>query len=44
MNHTNIDFTGIPRGELREKGIEDIFEDIRAENFSNLRKETDIQG
>ena len=43
MNHTNIHFTGIPEGEMREKGVEDIFEDIRAENFPNLRKETDIQ-
>ena len=28
---------------MREKGVEDISEDIRAENFPNLRKETDIQ-
>ena len=35
--------TGITGGEMREKGVEDISEDIRAENFPNLRKETDIQ-
>ena len=28
--------------EEREKGAENIFEDIRAENFPNLGKETDI--
>ena len=27
----------------REKAIEKIFEEILAENFSNLKKETDIQ-
>ena len=27
----------------REKGAENVFEDITAENFSNLGKETDFQ-
>ena len=32
-----------PEGEEREKEIETVFEEIMAENFPNLRKETDIQ-
>ena len=32
----------IPEGEEKEKGIENIFEEIMAENFPNL-KETDIK-
>ena len=31
------------RRREREKGAESLFEEIMAENFSNLRKETDIQ-
>ena len=31
------------RGEEREKESENVFEEIMAENFPNLRKETDIQ-
>ena len=34
---------GIPKGEEREKGIENVFEEIMAENFPNLKKETDMQ-
>ena len=34
--------TGIPREEKKEKGIENIFEEITAENHPNL-KETDIK-
>ena len=30
-------------GEERERGIENIFEEIMAENVPNLKKETDIQ-
>ena len=33
---------GIPGGEDKEKGVENIFEDIMSENFPNL-KETDIR-
>ena len=31
---------GVPEGEEREKGPEKIFEEIRAENFPNIGKET----
>ena len=33
---------GIPEGERKERGMENIFEEIMAENFPNL-KETDIK-
>ena len=33
---------GIPEGEEREKGIENVFEEVMAENFPNLKKDTDI--
>ena len=33
----------IPEGEEREKGIKNVVEEIMAENFPNLKKETDIQ-
>ena len=32
-----------PEGEEREKEIENVFEEIMAENFPHLKKETDIQ-
>ena len=32
-----------PEGEEREKGIKNLFGEIMAENFPNLKKETDIQ-
>ena len=31
---------GIPVGEERETGIENVFEEIMAENFLNLKKKT----
>ena len=34
---------GIPEGEERERGIENVFEEIMAENSPHLKKETDIQ-
>ena len=34
---------GVPEGKEREKGIENVFEKIMAENFPDLKKETDIQ-
>ena len=37
-----IIITGVPEKE-REKGAENLFEEIIADNFSNLEKETDIQ-
>ena len=33
---------GIPKGEEREKGAENLFEEIIVENFPNLGMETDI--
>ena len=33
---------GIPEGEAKEKGIENIFEEIMADNIQNL-KDTDIK-
>ena len=38
----NLRIIGIPEGEEKEKGIENIFEEIMAENFPNL-KDTDIK-
>lgn len=32
-----------PKGEEKEKGVEILFEEIMAENFYNVGKETDIQ-
>ena len=43
IKHTNICVIGVPEGEERDKGVENLFEEIIAENFHNLRKETDIQ-
>ena len=31
------------RREEREKGIKNVFQEIMAENFTNLQKEADIQ-
>ena len=39
---SNTHIKVVPKEE-REKGKENIFEDITAENFPNLEKETDIQ-
>ena len=38
----NLCIIGIPEGKEKEKGIENIFEEIMAENLPNL-KETDIE-
>jgi len=38
IKHNNICTVGVP-----EEGAEGLFEEIIAENFSNLGKETDIQ-
>ena len=43
IKHANIHNIGVPEGEYREKGIKNIFEEIVAENFPNLKKERDIQ-
>ena len=37
---SNIQVIGVLEGEAREKGAENIFKDIIAENFPNLGKET----
>ena len=37
---SNIHIIGVPKGEEREKGPKKIFEDIIAENFLNMGKET----
>ena len=39
----NSHVTGVPAGEEREKGAEHLFDGIKAENFLNLGKETEIQ-
>ena len=38
IKHMNICILRVPEGEDREKGAENIFEDIIAENFPNLGK------
>ena len=38
----NLCTIGIPEGEEKENGVENIFEEIISENFPNL-KETDIK-
>ena len=43
MKRANLHIIGLPEGEEREKGIENVFEEIMAENFPNLNKETDTQ-
>ena len=43
IKRTNIRILGVPEGEEREKGTENLFEEIMAENFPNLVQETDIQ-
>ena len=40
---THISIIGVLEGKEKEKGTENLFEDIVAENFPNLEKETDIQ-
>lgn len=42
INHVNLCIIEFPEGMVRIKGIENAFEEIMPENFSNLRKETDI--
>ena len=40
---TNILIIGVPEGEEKERGADNIFEGIIAENFPNLDKEVDTQ-
>ena len=39
---SNVRIIGIPEGVEKERGLEEIFEQIVAENFPNLAKETSI--
>ena len=43
IEEINIYITGVPEGEKREKETEISYEEIMAENFPNLGKETDNQ-
>ena len=45
MKHNNIHIIGIPEWEEEEQGIENLFEKVMMENFSNLMREivTQIQ-
>uniref|UniRef100_A0A671G8T5 L1 transposable element RRM domain-containing protein n=1 Tax=Rhinolophus ferrumequinum TaxID=59479 RepID=A0A671G8T5_RHIFE len=43
IKHINIRIIGVPEGEEREQGIENLSEEIMRENFPNLVKEIDIQ-
>ena len=43
IKHANLHITGIPEGKERVKGIENVFGKIMAENFPNLKKETDTR-
>ena len=40
VKHTNIHIIGVPEGEEREKETEKIFQEIIAENFPNMGKES----
>ena len=42
IKQANLSIIGIPKGEEKEKGIENIFEEIMSKNFPNL-KERDIK-
>ena len=43
VKHTNIHIIGVPEGEEREKGTEKTFQEVIAENFLNMGKESLIQ-
>ena len=42
MKHSNVRIIGIPEGLEKNRGLEEIFEQIVAENFPNLARETNI--
>ena len=42
IKRNNIWIVGVPEGEERKKGAENVFEEIMAENVPNLVTETDI--
>ena len=43
LRRKNLRLIGVPEGAKRDRGPESIFEQIIAENFPNLRRETGIQ-
>ena len=43
IKHTNIQITGVPEVEEKQKGSEKIFEDIIVENFPNTGREITTQ-
>ena len=43
LKRNNIRIIGVPEDEEREKGVEGLCEQIIAENFPNLGKDTDIK-
>ena len=43
MKRSQVGLIGIPEGEEKERGLEEIFEQIVAENFPNVAKETSIR-
>ena len=43
IKHNNIHIIGAPEGEEREKGPEEIFEEIIVQNFPNMGKEIATQ-
>ena len=46
MTCNNIHIIGTPEGEEEEQGVENLFEKVMMENFTNLMREkvTQIQG
>ena len=42
IKHNNIHIIGVQEEEEREKGAENLFQEIIAKKFANLEKETDI--
>ena len=43
FKRSNIQIIGVPEGDEQEQEIENLFEQIMKENFSNLAKEIDFQ-
>ena len=43
LKHSNIRILGVPEGDEEEPKIENLFEQIRKENFPSLAKEIDFQ-
>ena len=43
MKRSNVRIIGIPEGVEKDRGLEEIFEQIVAENFPNLAKEKSIR-